>query len=87
MLRENLKNAKADRAREKIIVMGGSFHPPTIAHFKLLQAAADAVGADKAIFAPVSGKYIERKLKRSEPSCKLMTDELRIQMLEAVCGL
>ena len=85
MLRENLKEAKADRTREKIIVMGGSFHPPTIAHFKLLQAAADAVGADKGIFAPASGKYIERKLKRSEPSCKLMTDELRIQMLEAVC--
>ncbi|MDO5346265.1 MAG: hypothetical protein Q4E91_11045 [Lachnospiraceae bacterium] len=29
----------------RIVVMGGSFHPPAIAHFKLMKAAIEAVDA------------------------------------------
>ena len=29
----------------RIVVMGGSFNPPTIAHLKLMQAALDSVDA------------------------------------------
>ena len=43
-------NAENDVRR--IVVLGGSFSPPTIAHRKLLQAAMDAVQADGGIFVP-----------------------------------
>ena len=33
--------------RKNILVMGGSFNPPTIAHLKLIQAALDALNADR----------------------------------------
>ena len=38
----------------KIVVMGGSFNPPTIAHLRLMQVAMDGVGARNGIFVPVS---------------------------------
>jgi len=31
---------------KKIVVMGGSFNPPTIAHYRLMKASIDAVDAD-----------------------------------------
>lgn len=40
---------RTDRAR-RIIVMGGSFNPPTVAHKKLLLAAVDSLHADGGIF-------------------------------------
>ena len=39
---------------ELIIVMGGSFNPPTIAHQRLLLGAVNELGADKGIFVPSS---------------------------------
>ena len=38
----------------KIVVMGGSFNPPTIAHQRLLLGAVKELGADKGIFVPSS---------------------------------
>lgn len=31
---------------KNIVVMGGSFNPPTIAHLKVIQAAMDALDAE-----------------------------------------
>ena len=39
---------------QKIVVMGGSFNPPTVAHFKLMKAAIDAIDAGIGFFVPVS---------------------------------
>lgn len=32
----------------RIVVMGGSFNPPTIAHLKMMRSALDQLGAEKA---------------------------------------
>lgn len=31
----------------KIVVMGGSFNPPTVAHIKMMRSALDQLGAEK----------------------------------------
>ena len=57
----------------KIIVMGGSFNPPTKAHFRLMQSAVDQLttGASdesvKGVFVPSSDAYVSRKMSR-QPS-------------------
>lgn len=42
---------------ERIIVMSGSFNPPTIAHLRLLVGAVNALNANKGIFVPSSQNY------------------------------
>ena len=39
----------------KIVVMGDSFNPPTIAHLELMKAAIEAVGACQGEIYPASG--------------------------------
>lgn len=39
---------------ERIVVMGGSFNPPTIAHYKLMKDAMSVVKAGLGYFVPVS---------------------------------
>ena len=68
----------------KIVVMGGSFNPPTIAHYALMQAALDGLGAQKGIFVPVSFAYLKRKMMRSG-STFCLSEDLRAQMLESMC--
>ena len=48
--------------KTKIVVMGGSFNPPTVAHFKLMKAAIDAIDASIGFFVPVSDAYLKRKM-------------------------
>ena len=72
-------------AEKNIVIMGGSFNPPTIAHLRTLQAAVDAVGAEKGFFVPVSHAYLKRKMRRSGIGHLCLSDELRIKMLEAMC--
>ena len=40
--------------KKKIVVMGGSFNPPTSAHYRLMKEAVDALEADIGFFVPVS---------------------------------
>ena len=42
---------------ERIVVMGGSFNPPTIAHQELMKDAMKAVDAELGFFVPVSDAY------------------------------
>lgn len=46
--------------KQRIVVLGGSFNPPTIAHLRLMEAAMEAVGAEKGIFVPVGEAYLKR---------------------------
>lgn len=68
----------------KIIVLGGSFNPPTIAHQKLLKHAIDALNADQGLFVPVSDAYLRRKMRRSQPPI-VFSPETRIKMLHSMC--
>ena len=69
---------------KKIVVLGGSFNPPTIAHFKLLQAAVDAIDADKGLFLPAPESYVYRKLARQRHKSETLPDSVRIDLLEAM---
>ena len=69
---------------QKIVVMGGSFNPPTVAHFKLMKAAVDAIDADTGFFVPVSDAYLRRKMRHSHPPV-VLSPELRIKMLKTMC--
>ena len=66
---------------EKILVMGGSFNPPTIGHLRLMQAALDASGAVKGIFVPSPYDYVYRKMCKAKCKEDALNDELRADML------
>lgn len=67
--------------------MGGSFNPPTIAHYQLLIHALDALQAQKGIFVPSSHAYVERKIRKAEDekSAFVLPEKLRLKMLEGMC--
>ncbi len=68
----------------KIVVMGGSYNPPTIAHYRLMMNAVDALDADKGLFVPVSDAYLKRKMRR-DARMFVLTPEIRIRMLRSMC--
>ena len=69
---------------KSIIVMGGSFNPPTIAHLRSMQKALDAVHAERGFFAPVSFPYLKRKMVKVGQSHLCLPDDLRLIMLKAM---
>ena len=69
---------------ERIIVMGGSFNPPTIAHQRLLLGAVNALGAHKGIFVPSSHAYVKTKMKRAGCPAETLPEHLRLQMLQTM---
>ena len=70
--------------KPNIIVMGGSFNPPTIAHLKLIQAAMDALKAETGFLVPVSYAYLKRKMVRSGCGQLCIPTETRLKMLRAM---
>ena len=69
----------------KIVVMGGSFNPPTIAHQRLLLGAVNALGADQGIFVPSSHTYVSIKMRRAKLPKEVLREEVRLRMLQAMC--
>lgn len=69
----------------RIVVLGGSFNPPTIAHLTLMQTAMDAIQADKGVFAPATFGYVKRKMRNLRCPQDTLGDDLRIAMLESFC--
>ena len=67
-----------------IVVMGGSFNPPTIAHLKIMQTALDTVNAQIGFLVPVSFPYLKRKMVKAGRSHLCLSNNLRIRMLEAM---
>ena len=71
------------RMMNRVVVMGGSFNPPTIAHLRLMQTAIEAIGANKGIFAPTPHEYVDRKMKRQKHREDTLSESIRIKMLES----
>ncbi len=69
---------------KKIVVMGGSFNPPTLAHYRLMKEAIDALDADIGFFVPVSDAYLKRKMRHSHPPV-VLSEEMRVRMLQSMC--
>ena len=72
--------------QKMILVMGGSFNPPTLAHQRLLLGVVDAMGADLGIFVPASHRYVSMKMKREKHPKEVLRPELRLRMLQAMCA-
>lgn len=85
LLQRHSERLQRARTLPSIVVMGGSFNPPTIAHLRLMQAAIQAVEAEKGIFVPVGEAYLKRKMRKSEDHIRL-NEQLRLAMLQAMCA-
>lgn len=70
--------------QEKIVVLGGSFNPPTVGHLRLLVGALDMVGADRGIFVPSPHAYVERKMAKTDEPWALLSERVRFDMLSAM---
>lgn len=69
---------------KNIIVMGGSFNPPTIAHLKVIQAAMDALDAEVGYLAPVSHAYLKRKMVKAGCGHLCIPTATRLEMVRAM---
>lgn len=69
----------------KIVVMGGSFNPPTIAHEKLMETSIKAINADLGIFVPSSDKYVTRKMNKVKKNNQVYSEYDRQHMLNIIC--
>lgn len=65
--------------------MGGSFNPPTLAHYMLMKYAIEVLNAEYGYFVPVSDAYLRRKMRHTHPPI-VLSSELRIKMLQAMCS-
>jgi len=73
-------------AEQRIVVLGGSFNPPTMAHQKLLQTAVDALKAEKGLFVPSSDAYVTRKMSRKKTCNMVFSERDRVRMLQTFCS-
>ena len=69
----------------RIVVMGGSFNPPTCAHLQLMEAAFDAVDARQGIFVPTAHEYVAKKMKRQKCQQDILSESIRVAMLQSFC--
>lgn len=70
---------------DRIVVMGGSFNPPTIAHLKGMRAALDALDACQGLFVPAPYAYVAKKMKKQRCPQDALGEAVRLQMLESMC--
>jgi len=70
---------------KKVVVMGGSFNPPTIAHQKMLIYVVEQLGADKGVFVPSPYSYVYAKMEKKGMPEETLSDEVRLEMLRAIC--
>lgn len=71
---------------ERIVVFGGCFNPPTLAHLRLLQSAVDTLGADKGIFVPASNRYVARKMAASPHPQEVYPEQVRLGLLKIMAS-
>lgn len=69
-----------------MIVMGGSFNPPTLAHQRLLLGAVNTLGADRGVFVPSNHAYVKTKMKRAKHPEEVLCEHLRLKMLKTMAG-
>lgn len=71
----------------KVVVMGGSFNPPTYAHLQLMKSAIEAIDASQGIFVPAAHDYVAKKMKRQKCPQDTLSESIRLEMLESFCKM
>ncbi len=69
----------------RVVVMGGSFNPPTCAHLQLMKAALQAVDARRGIYVPQAQDYVARKMRLQKRPQDALSESIRLEMLESFC--
>lgn len=67
-----------------VVIMSGSFNPPTIAHHKTMLAAVDALAAEKGIYVPTPAKGLRYKMRKAGFPEEVLSEEIRTAMLCAM---
>lgn len=70
--------------RKTIVIMSGSFNPPTIAHHKTMLAAVDTLAAEKGIYVPTPAKGLRYKMRKTGYPEEVLSEEIRTAMLKAM---
>lgn len=65
-----------EHQRNKVVVYGGAFNPPTIAHYNLAKSVLKSINAKKLLFMPVGDRYNKEYL---------ISSTHRAAMLELLC--
>lgn len=68
---------------KRIVVLGGSFNPPTYAHKELLEHIMTILNAEKGIYVPSSDFYVKRKCERNHTPFTFSEQE-RLDMLNSM---
>lgn len=69
---------------KSIVVMSGSFNPPTIAHHKTMLAAVETLDANKGIYVPTAAKDLRYKMRKAGFPEEVLSEEIRTAMLNAM---
>lgn len=67
--------------KNRIVVLGGSFNPPTKAHQAIMSCAMQSVSANTGIFVPSSEAYVRRKMSKNKHDNQVYSEEERKRML------
>ena len=67
--------------RKTIVIMSGSFNPPTIAHHKTMLAAVETLDAEKGIYIPTPAKGLRYKMRKAGFPEEVFSEEIRSAML------
>lgn len=69
---------------KSIIIMSGSFNPPTIAHHKTILAAVETLDAEKGFYVPTPTKGLRYKMRKAGFPEEVLSEETRTAMLTAM---
>ena len=69
---------------ERLVVLGGCFNPPTIAHMALIRHAMLHAMADGGVLVPSSQNYVARKMRKT--GGYVFSEEDRLRMVKAAIG-
>lgn len=70
--------------QKRIVVLGGSFNPPTFAHLNVMLQAINELNAEFGLFVPSSDNYVRRKMVRQSKNKVVYSELSRYQMLSAL---
>lgn len=70
----------------KVVVLGGSFNPPTIAHEKILVQAVKNIDANLGLFVPSSHNYVAKKMRKQNKENQVLPEKVRMDMLEKMAS-
>lgn len=75
---------KMSTHQKRIVVLGGSFNPPTFAHLNIMLQAINELNAEFGLFVPSSDNYVRRKMVRQSKNKIIYSELTRYQMLSVL---